>query len=270
MRPDRPEVITSLGSGSIVEIAPGVSFECLVGSQNQARNLTTGLVTFNPASGLPSHTHPFSEAITVLSGRAIVEVEGRCYELLPFDNIVIPRGSAHFARNSSVRDAAILHIAMASDNPTRVLVDTVFQRQVMPDSASGSAGAERINRFKSAKRFSAGPNTAFIDFFNADLVPGIEMSGGHGLFQPGGRLPAHVHDFDESICIIDGTATCIVEGRRYSLADAATAMVPRGRVHYFINESKTTMAMIWVYAGPMPERIIVDERCATVEGSPWN
>ena len=30
------------------------------------------------------------------------------------------------------------------------------------------------------------------------------------------------------------------------------------------------MEMLWVYAGPRPERIIVDERCATAEGNPWN
>ena len=51
---------------------------------------------------------------------------------------------------------------------------------------------------------TAGPNTEFVDFFNADLLPGLEMSGGYGLFYPQGRLPAHVHDFDESICIISG------------------------------------------------------------------
>ena len=49
----------------------------------------------------------------------------------------------------------------------------------------------------------------------------------------------------------------------------STAFVPRGRVHYFINETRETMEMLWVYAGPMPVRIIVDEKCATVEGNPW-
>jgi hypothetical protein len=28
-------------------------------------------------------------------------------------------------------------------------------------------------------------------------------------------------------------------------------------------------AMLWVYAGPMPERIVVDERCCTADESPW-
>ena len=103
---------------------------------------------------------------------------------------------------------------------------------------------------------------AFVDFCNSEIVPGIEMSGGYGLFQQGGRLPAHLHDFDESICIVQGTATCFVEGRRYTLENLATALQPRGRVHYFINEAAAPMAMIWFYGGPLPERIVVDESCA--------
>jgi quercetin dioxygenase-like cupin family protein len=95
------------------------------------------------------------------------------------------------------------------------------------------------------------------------------MSGGYGLFRPGGRLPAHIHDFDEGICIVDGTASCVVEGRRYEMSHCSTALQPRGRVHFFINESEQPMAMVWVYAGPSPERIVVDERNATENGNPW-
>ena len=53
------------------------------------------------------------------------------------------------------------------------------------------------------------------------------------------------------------------------MSDGATALQPRGRVHYFINETQDTMEMLWVYAGPMPERIIVQEQCATEAGDPW-
>lgn len=265
-RPDRPELITTAGSGPRATIEPGVTFECHVGAHNHARRLTTGLVTFAPRAGLSYHTHPFSESITLLRGRAVIEVEGRAYELGPLDNIVIPKEIAHAARNGSADEDAVIHIAMPTDRPTRTLVDGRFPH---PAGGASRPGPERVNRFRQAPRFAAGPNTEFIDFFNADLVPGIEMSGGYGLFYPGGRLPAHLHDFDESIGIIDGTATCAVEGRRYRLSAGETAMVPRGRVHYFINESASPMAMLWVYAGPRPERIVVDERCATLEGDPW-
>ncbi len=269
MRPDRPEVMNRVGASTLMQIERDVIFECLVGAHNRARDLTTGLVSFQPGAALPCHTHPFGESITLLEGRSLIEVEGRSYELGLLDNVVIPREVPHAAANPSTADSAVLHIAMASHQPTRTLVEKPFPRQAMPATATGRPGAERVNRFRTAPRFAAGPGTEFIDFFNVDLLPNIEMSGGYGLFTPGGRLPAHVHDFDESICIIDGTATCIVEGRRYSLSGSATALVPRGRVHYFINDSDGKMAMIWVYAGPRPERIVVDERCATVEGNPW-
>ncbi|MEX0586288.1 MAG: cupin domain-containing protein, partial [Pirellulales bacterium] len=269
MRPDRPEVITAIGAGVKTELARGVAFESLVGSQVNARHLTTGLVTFAPAAELPPHRHTFGESITLLRGAAIVEVEGRMYRLQPLDNVTVPRGLVHAAANRSVQAPAVFHIALASDQPSRELVDHLRPRRGMADDSNGIPGAEHVTRFRLADRYMAGSGASFIDYVNRELVPGIEMSGGYGLFAPGGRLPAHVHDFDESICIVQGQATCVVEGRRYGLGDLATALQPRGRVHYFINESATPMAMIWIYAGPMPERLVVDEACATVEGDPW-
>ena len=269
LRPDRSETMNEPGKNSPVELAPGVTLDCLVGKHNGARNLTTGLVTFEPKAKLPYHTHLVSEAITVLSGTAVVAVEGREYSLGLLDTIVIPRGLAHAAWNTSDKERDVVHVALASDTPSRELISTPFERHAMPNESTQVSGKERVTLFKTAARSEAGPGTSFIDHFNKDLMPGLEMSGGYGLFQPGGRLPAHFHDFDESICIIEGTAVCIVEGRRYQQSGCNTALQPRGRVHYFINESKKPMAMIWVYAGPMPERVIVDERCATIEGNPW-
>ena len=269
MRPDRPEVMTAVGSGVFFDVEPGVRLESLVGTHQGARGLTTGRVTIAPATALTYHTHTFAESISLLEGRVVVAVEGREYDLEPLDNVVVPAGPAHQIRNPSTSAPAVIHIALASPTPARTLVADDFPRRAMPASSTGVPGAERVNRHRTAERYEAGPNTSFIDFFNDALVPGITMSGGYGLFQPGGRLPAHVHDFDESIAIIDGAAACVVEGRRYVLSGGATALQPRGRVHYFINESDSPMAMLWVYAGPSPIRIVVDERCATAEGDPW-
>ncbi len=267
-RPDRRESLTRVGEQPAVELAPGVQFTPLVGKHNQARNLTTGLVTFAPGARLPTHDHEFAESVTVLDGTLTFEVEGRQYRLERLDNVTIPRGVAHSAVNAG-RQPVVVCVALASDTPARRLIDQFFPRRQMPDAATGVPGKERVTRTQSAARSAAGPNTEFVDFFNAELMPGLEMSGGYALFHPGGRLPAHVHDFDESISIISGHATCVVEGRRYTMSDRATALQPRGRVHYFINESHDTMEMLWVYAGPRPERIIVAESCATVEGNPW-
>ncbi len=270
MRPDRAEVITPVGQGERVEIEPGVVFECLVGSQNKARDLSTGVVTFAPEAELTYHRHGYGEAVTLLSGSAIMEVEGRSYAMGSLDNLVIPSGMSHRVKNISSTEPAVFHIAMATDTPARTPAGMSFPRTEMPEDATGPSGAERVNRCRTAERVAIGPGTGFVNFFNEKLTPGIRMSGGIGFFEPGGRLPAHVHDFDESIAIVGGEATCLVEGREYRLSDNATAMVPRGRVHYFINQTKELMVMIWVYAGGMPERVVVAEACATADRGSWD
>jgi 2-keto-3-deoxy-L-rhamnonate aldolase RhmA/quercetin dioxygenase-like cupin family protein len=262
IQPDRDEVITKVADGTCAALQAGVFCITLVGECNGAHNLTTGIATFDPEATLDCHTHPCSESITVLEGEAEVTVEGRMYRLGALDNIVIPRWLPHSARNPNSKQSARLHVAMAMSVPERELISRQFNRTEMPTDSEGLPGLERVTRFQTARRsYGVGPGAEFIDFFNAKLMPGIEMSGGFARFQPGGRLPAHLHDFDESICITEGEADCMVEGRWYSLSHRTTAMVPRGRIHYFVNKSAKPMDMIWVYAGPMPERIVVDEEC---------
>lgn len=271
MKPDRKEVITPYGSGVVVERSPGVSEQWVVGAHNRARNLSTGFVTVRPNTRTPGHRHHVTESLTVLSGQVSVEIEGRVYQLVAMDNVVIPRGMTHRVYNSSGTIPAVLHMAMPIGFPTHSKADTSKTKtlETMPDTSSGIPGGERINRFKTAHRYETLPNVTFIDHFNRNLMPAVEMSGGYGLFQTGGRLPAHVHDFDESICIIEGTATCLVESRRYTMSNCETALQPRGRVHYFVNNMPEPMAMLWVYAGPVPARLVVDERCATEPGVAW-
>ena len=258
----RKEVLTELSEGKILELQSGVLCKTLVGSFNDAKNLTTSIVTFKGHAFLDCYSNPVSESITVLEGCLEVIVEGRVYLLEQLENIVIPRWIPHTIRNPEPNKPTKFHSAIAMSEPKRELVSTDFKLMKMPSDSTGTPGVERVNRFKSATRdFNFGPKTEFIDFFNDDLMPGIEMSGGFARFEPGGRLPTHMHDFDESICITSGEATCIVGEKSYRLDNCTTALIPRGCPHYFINESKTTMDMIWVYAGSMPNRIILEDSC---------
>jgi quercetin dioxygenase-like cupin family protein len=267
-RPNRPEVMNRPDGGPQIQIADGIMLDCLVGKHNQARDLTTGIVSFRPDATLPYHIHSRGESITILEGELLFDVEGRRYRLGKMDNLTIPAGLPHQAINAF---GAVVkaHVALASSTPDRTLVPNEFPITRMAQDAMGPKGKEHVVRFNFAKRYAAGPNTEFIDHLNSDLMPGIEMSGGYGLFHQGGRLPAHIHDFDESICIIKGKAICNVEGKRYEMSDCETALQPRGRVHYFINEALEPMTMLWVYAGPRPERIIIDEAWTAPDSKAW-
>lgn len=252
---ERVETITTVGNGAIMELAPGIQCEALVGKHNGAVNLFTAIVTFAPETQLPAHTHPHAESITLLSGQAIIEIENRRYNLFPMDNVTIPSGYVHLVKNISKNQPAVLHIAMPVSTPQRDLITPSYATyDDMADDFSGKTVAEYITRYSNAERYNAGSGTEFINYFNEELIAGIGMSGGFGLFHKNGRLPAHFHDFDESICIVLGEAICVTERNRYTLSGLSTALQPHGLPHYFINPFDQTMSMIWVYAGAMPIR----------------
>lgn len=263
-QPDRPEAVALRSAARRVELERGVIFQPLVGAHNQARNLTTGIVTFVPGAQLPYHQHPHAEAITLLSGEAAVEVAGRRYHLQPLDNVFIPAGTPHHAVNTSTARPAQFHIAMPTASPSRTLLENTFRTQAMPAGSAGHAGAERVSRHATTPWHDAAPGARFQDYYHRDLGC-QEMSGGYALFAPGARLPCHLLDCDESITVVEGTATCVVEGRQYPLSDLAAALVPRGRCHHFLNNTSQPMAMIWACAGPLSQRLQMAERCCTGE-----
>jgi quercetin dioxygenase-like cupin family protein len=255
---ERREQIERPEDGKITVIVPGVELCPLAGAQCGARGLFTALLTLSPRASYPLYTRPFTEAMVLIAGAASVEVEDRHYRLESFDAITVAPRAPRKLVNLSTDQPAVLHVALAAGLPEQTWVNGRFATAVQPAVATGRAGAERICRNDPTARFELAPSAHFQDLYNADLgSQGI--CGGYGLFAPGARLPCHRHEFDESITIVRGTATCIVEGQRHELSDNATALVPQGRCHYFINLTLEPMAMIWVYAGDRPDRIVMDE-----------
>ncbi|MFT3704095.1 MAG: cupin domain-containing protein [Agriterribacter sp.] len=257
---ERVETINAIGSGQIIQLEPGVICEALVGKHNGAVNLFTAIVTFDEGVALSAHSHPHAESITLLQGNACIDVEDRRYFMHPKDNITIPAGYSHVVKNISSEEKAVFHIAMPVSVPQRTPVEKKYATYTdIPHDFNGTTGAEYIVRYQIAKQYNAGSATAFTDFFNEEMIPGVGMSGGFGLFYQGGRLPAHFHDFDESICIVTGEAICVTRRNRYTLSNMATALQPQGLPHYFINTTPEPMTMIWVYAGAMPIRTEVQD-----------
>lgn len=253
-------------NGHDIELGQGIMLREFASSRLGAVGFSTGMCTFAPGAYLDYHFHPCGEAITILRGEVQVLVEGRRYDLGPFDCTYLPAGVAHAVHSLTGGSDALIHTAFGSAIVERTFVENRFQvddpRNVLP----AAAHPEALRRFSEAEEYELSPNTLFRDLSGA-LLGCREMCGGYGCFAPGASLPCHIHDYDESITIVEGRATCFVEGRRYTLSDYATALVPRGCRHRFVNESDVPMAMLWVYAGERPERRIVDEHfCSDCRG----
>lgn len=259
----RTEILTRADGPDTAELAPGVEVRLLATGTLGAVGLTTSLADFRPGAGLTHHLHPFSEVIVVLSGEAVVQVEGRRYRLRPYDAMHVPAGTPHAVRNDSLHQRALLHSSFASETPERE-ASPGFDLVLDLDQPS-PFHPEALVRFATAPVYELAPRTHFRDLF-ARRFGARGLCGGYGLFEPGASLPCHYHEYDESITIVSGEAVCQVAGREYSLAEHATACIPRGRPHRFLNRSDQPMAMIWVYAGDEPERTILD--AGSCEGAP--
>ncbi len=247
---DRRESITAGQSITLDPPVEGVEIRSLVSGRCGAKNFSTSLGIFQPRSVLPYHIHDCSEAITVLSGTATVLVEGREYQLQALDCVHVPRDVAHSVANESSEELKV-HTAFGSASPGREFVAATVHENI------GGGGPESIRRKAESDVYELSPGAYFTDLF-AHRFGSVGICGGYGRFNPGSSLPCHIHEYDESITIVEGTAKCLVHGKAYELSGLETAFVPTHRPHRFINESSSHMAMIWVYAGDEPDRIILD------------
>lgn len=251
----RREIITRVEGAPTVALVPGMEVCMLATGSMGSEGVTTALATFQPGARLPYHTHPTGEVITVVAGQARVYVAGRRYMLRPHDAIHVPAETPHSVENGSATDRAVLHTSFPTASVSRTMVPDTFG--VVDCEAPAPGCPESLMRFEKAAVYELAPKAFFRDLF-ARRLGSRGVCGGYGIFEPGASLPCHFHAYDESITIVTGTATCQVAGQEYVLSNNATACIPTGRPHRFLNRSNAPMAMIWVYAGDEPERTLVD------------
>lgn len=256
-QPARREVIFPGCSSPLTDGPAGVTLRTFVSGLCGARNLYTGTATFEPGAVLPLHTHPVSEAVTVLNGVATLQVEGREYRLAPFDCMHIPAFVAHSVQNDHVESPILLHSSFAGSQPPRTYTRQEFDTRPRDVGSPVDGIPETLRRFAMCETYELSEGAIFCDLF-AKRFGSRGICGGYGQFRPGSSLPCHTHRYDESITIVSGEALCQVQGREYRLRGYDTAFVPEGRAHRFLNASAEPMAMIWVYAGDEPDRTIVN------------
>ena len=94
----------------------GVLTKLLVGkSTNPDTIFTSGTTLFPPGCSAPFHSHNCAEQVTVLAGRARVEVGDQVRELGPYDTSYIPAEQSHRFLNIGEDDLVILWVYGARD-----------------------------------------------------------------------------------------------------------------------------------------------------------
>ena len=90
-------------------------------------------------------------------------------------------------------------------------------------------------------------------FFKPPLVTravgATSMLNGVTSFEPGASIPMHSHNCEESVLVLDGEFTAILDGVEHCLGANDGTFVPAGVPHRFVNASATDPGRIfWTYA----------------------
>jgi len=117
-----PEHVRHFAEIERYELAEGAVFCDLFAKRFGAIGICGGYGIFRPGASLPCHIHRFDESITIVSGEARCQVQGREYKLSGYDTAFVPEGRAHRFLNLSDQPMAMIWV-YAGDEPDRTLVD---------------------------------------------------------------------------------------------------------------------------------------------------
>ena len=84
-----------------------------------------------------------------------------------------------------------------------------------------------------------------------------QLTTGVTAFEPGTAIPLHTHNVEETIMLLAGEATVVIEDKTYELHAGDVTWVPAGVAHYFRNRGAGPLRIYWVYAGRDVTRTIV-------------
>ncbi len=88
-----------------------------------AESFTTGMTKFPAGMGVPLHSHNCDEQVTILEGRADVEIEGEHHTAERHDTVFIPEGLSHRFVNAGDGPMTILWV-YGTDKVTRTFTET--------------------------------------------------------------------------------------------------------------------------------------------------
>jgi putative monooxygenase len=77
-------------------------------------------------------------------------------------------------------------------------------------------------------------------------------------FDPGAAIALHIHNCEETVMVLEGSAVAEIEGVEHALAATDTTWIPAETPHRFRNASDTArMRIYWTYASIDATRTVI-------------
>jgi quercetin dioxygenase-like cupin family protein len=263
----------------------GLSRQVLVAEPQGA--LHTELAVGALASGgwLGRHIHSFEEALYILQGELIFEIDGHVRRLRAGDYQLIPVGTWHTLANAANEPVKWLSVntpqRLPQDAPRR---DTFFaggpvdpfalaraaQTPNFADPSTRLVGhyegtppqLEALRVSDPARgRKPAGMDTAVLAYSGISVKMLLDRNAGAELltmftvdYEPGGAAQAHDHPFEETYFFLAGEIEAELDGKEYHLKAGNVVFAGVGSVHGFWNTGSERVRWIETQAPQPPAR----------------
>ena len=240
-----------------------------------------------PGGTIDPHVHSFEEGFYILSGEAIVVINGTAYRLRAGDYAALKVGTPHAWRASGSEPVRWLQMAAPQPKPEGAERDTFFlkDRAIAAGGAPLTADATdgnllghfdvgQIPPVGQRQTAAAGLEGVFLKW----LIDENFGARHHRLvfieYQPGVSIGLHDHTFEESYFILSGEVEGTLDGTKYRARAGDVLWTGVGCVHAFANVGTEPVRWLETFAPQPPKENVFrfmaewDAKARELEGQP--
>ena len=263
----------------------GLARQVLVGPTQGAAHTELAVGAFVPGGFIARHVHSFEEALYVLEGELILELDQRVHRLVAGDYALIPIGTLHTLAGPGPAPVRWLSVNTPPRRaPDAAVRDTLYAPSA-PDGAALAAAATRPNLGDPTVRYvghyegtgpqlealrldepargrrPAGMDTALLAYSGISVKMLVDRGFGADLltmftvdYEVGGAAQAHDHPFEEAYFFLAGEVEAELDGTAYRLTAGDVVFAGVGGVHGFWNSGPGRVRWIETQAPQPPAR----------------
>jgi quercetin dioxygenase-like cupin family protein len=263
----------------------GLARSVLVGAEQGAVHTELAVGSLAPGGWLNRHFHSFEEALYVLAGELLLEIDGHHHRLVKGDFALMPVGTWHALANAGSEPNRFLSVntplRLAPDAPRR---DTFFdpapfdldafaeraERPTIGDPRLRFIGhydgtppqAEALALGDPARgRRPVGRDTALVVYSGISVKMLVDRVFGAQLltmftvdYEPGGSAQVHDHPFEETYFFLDGEVEAELDGTVHTVRAGDVVFSGVGSTHGFFNNGTGRVRWIETQAPQPPDR----------------
>jgi quercetin dioxygenase-like cupin family protein len=272
-------------AGPTSATASGLARIVLVGPAQGAVHTELAVGAFAPGGWLQRHVHSFEEALYVLEGDLLFELDGRVHHLTSGDFAHIAIGRWHALANGGAGSVRWLSVntpqRLAPDAGRRdtffatvpfdvAAISAAASRPTFGDPTLRSVGhyvgtppqAEALRLADPAKgRAPAGIDSALVVYSGISVKMLVDRGFGADLltmftvdYELGGAAQAHDHPFEETYFFLAGEVEAELDGTTHTLRAGDVVFAGVGSVHGFYNTGVERVRWIETQAPQPPAR----------------